>query len=76
MPPSLHQPSAEHSAQQDVVTLLLDQAMNASSVLDRMRELADCSTSEDPTALASLTDAITILTQVRLRMIHNADRLT
>ncbi len=50
--------------------------MHISHAIDCIRGLAANNSDQDPTALAHLSDAITILTQVRARLIDNADRLT
>jgi hypothetical protein len=74
--PNLADLSAEDNATQDLVTLLLHGALQASHALDRLHGLASDPANTDPTAMDDVTDAIATMSRVRSALISNADRLT
>lgn len=60
---------------QDLVTLLLHTALEASHALDRMHHLAMLNPDADPAATARLVDAMEMIHQARASLQRNADQL-
>ncbi|MET0415573.1 MAG: hypothetical protein ABW022_06075 [Actinoplanes sp.] len=75
-PPRKPSMQAQGPEVQDLVTLLLHTAVQASHALDRMHHLAVHSPDADPAAAATLADAMEMICQARVSLQRNADQLT
>jgi hypothetical protein len=69
-------PPATDEAMRDLITSLLQGAMQASHALDQLKKLAGQAPDGDHTALEQVTQAISTMARVRSALIDNASRLT